>query len=51
MAKAEALKSMALKKKERLANYVQVVNQMFPGTFVFVASENNNEERKIKYLP
>lgn len=50
--KAETLNSMVFKKKERLANYVQAVNQMFPGTFTFVASENNNKEnRKIKYLP
>lgn len=52
IAKAETLNSMVFKKKERLANYVQAVNQMFPGTFIFVASENNNKEnRKIKYLP
>lgn len=50
--KVETLNSMVFKKKERLANYVQAVNQMFPGTFTFVASENNNKEnRKIKYLP
>lgn len=50
--KAEMLNSMIFKKKERLANYVQAVNQMFPGTFIFAASENNNKEnRKIKYLP
>lgn len=50
--KAEMLNSMIFKKKERLANYVQAVNQMFSGTFIFVASENNNKEnRKIKYLP
>ena len=50
--KAEMLNSMVFKKKERLANYVQAVNQMFTGTFTFVASENNNKEnRKIKYLP
>lgn len=51
IAKAETLNSMVFKKKERLANYVRAVNQMFPGTFIFVASENNNKERKIKYLP
>ena len=52
IAKAEMLNSMVFKKKERLANYVQAVNQMFTGTFTFVASENNNKEnRKIKYLP
>ena len=49
--KAEMLSSMVFKKKERLASYVQAVNKMFPGTFTFVTSENNNKERKIKYLP
>lgn len=52
MAKAEKLNSMVFKKKERLTNYVHTVNKMFPGTFIFVTSENNNKEiRKIKYLP
>lgn len=52
IAKAEKLNSMVFKKKERLTNYVQTVNKMFPGTFTFVTSENNNKEiRKIKYLP
>lgn len=49
--KAAILNDMVFKKKNRLALHVQRVNKMFPGTFVFVASENNHEEKSIKYLP
>lgn len=43
--------SMVFKKKQRLEEYVDKVNKMFPGTFTFVASENNHKEQTIKYLP
>ena len=45
------LNSMVFKKKQRLGEYVDKVNKMFPGTFTFVASENNHKEQTIKYLP
>lgn len=45
------LNSMVFRKKRRLEEYVDKVNKMFPGTFTFVASENNHKERTIKYLP
>lgn len=48
---ARMLYSMVVKKHERLRAYVDKVNKMFPGTFTFVASENNQEEKSIKYLP
>lgn len=48
---AKLLNSMVFKKKQRLEEYVDKVNKMFPGTFTFVASENNHEEQTIKYLP
>lgn len=48
---ARMLNSMVVKKLNRLKTYVDKVNEMFPGTFVFVASENNHEEKSIKYLP
>lgn len=48
---ANTLHSMVVKKHERLKAYVEKVNKAFPGTFVFVASENNHEEKSIKYLP
>lgn len=48
---ARMLHSMVVKKHERLKAYVDKVNKMFPGTFTFVASENNQEEKTIKYLP
>ena len=48
---ARMLNSMMFKKKKRLEEYVDKVNKMFPGTFTFVASENNHKEQTIKYLP
>ena len=48
---ARMLNSMVVRKHERLKAYVDKVNKMFTGTFTFVASENNQEEKSIKYLP
>ncbi len=48
---AKMLNSMVLRKHERLREHVDKINKAFPGTFVFVASENNHEEKIIKYLP
>ena len=48
---ARMLNSMVFRKKQRLEEYVDRVNKMFPGTFTFVASENNHKEQTIKYLP
>ena len=48
---AALLNSIVLKKKQRLAEHVERINKMFPGTFTFVASENNHKEITIKYLP
>ena len=48
---ARMLNSMVFKKKQRLEEYVDKVNKMFPSTFTFVASENNHKEQTIKYLP
>lgn len=48
--KAEMLDTMVRKKLQRLYAYQEKVNEMFPGTFVFVTSENNSEEKSIKYL-
>lgn len=48
---ARMLNSMVFKKKQRLEEYVDKVNKMFPRTFTFVASENNYKEQTIKYLP
>lgn len=48
---ARMLNSMVFKKKQRLEEYVDKVNKMFPGTFTFVESENNHKEQTIKYLP
>jgi hypothetical protein len=48
---SEVLYSMVTRKHERLKRYVEKVNEAFPGTFVFVASANNHEEKIIKYLP
>ena len=48
---AKVLNNMILKKENRLRKHVETVNKMFPGTFAFVASENNPKEKVIKYLP
>lgn len=45
------LTSMLDKKQERLKNYVSGLNNKFPGTFTFVVSENNHEDKIITYLP
>lgn len=48
---ARMLNNMVNKKHERLKNHLKNLNDKFPGTFTFVTSENNNEEKIIKYLP
>lgn len=48
---ARMLNQMVFRKLQRLRNHVDKLNKMFPGTFIFVVSENNNEEKCIKYLP
>ena len=48
---ARVLNQMVNRKLERLRNHADKLNKMFPGTFTFVVSENNHEEKHIKYLP
>lgn len=48
---ARTLNFMVNKKLTRLRNHVTRINKKFSGTFTFVASENNNEEMIVKYLP
>ena len=48
---ARVLYNMVVKKHERLKAYVEKVNKTFTGTFTFEVSENNPEEKIIKYLP
>ena len=48
---ARVLDGMVRKKHERLKNYLDRLNQQFPGTFTFVVSENNQKDKVIKYLP
>lgn len=48
---ARVLNQMVNRKLERLRNYADKLNKMFPGTFTFVVSVNNHEEKSIKYLP
>lgn len=50
MEMAKIFYSMAVKKHERLKAHIDKVNKAFPGTFVFVTSEND-KEKIIKYLP
>lgn len=48
---ARVLNSMVNKKHNRLKKYVETLHAKYSGTFTFVTSENNNEEKIIKYLP
>ena len=48
---ARMLNSMVVKKHERMRNHLTNLNNKFPGTFTFVASENNHEDKIITYLP
>lgn len=48
---ARVLDKMVRIKLERLRRHVEIVDNMFPGTFTFVTSENNPEDKIIKYLP
>lgn len=50
MEMAKIFYSMTVKKHERLKAHIDKVNKAFPGTFVFVKSEND-KEKIIKYLP
>ena len=51
MEMASMLNQVVNKKLERLRMHTDKLNKMFPGTFTFVVSENNQEEKCIKYLP
>lgn len=48
---ARMLNQMVIKKHERMQNHLTRLNNKFPGTFTFVASENNHEDKIITYLP
>ena len=48
---ARVLGEMERKKLERLRARFDRLNKMFPGTFTFVVSENNQKDKLIKYLP
>ena len=48
---AAMLNQMVLKKLERLRAHTDKLNKKFTGTFTLMVSENNHEEKIIKYLP
>ncbi len=48
---ARMLNQMVFKKLERLRNHTDKLNERFKGTFTLVVSENNHQEKFIKYLP
>lgn len=48
---AQTLSEMATTKKDRLKNYSAKLQEQYPGTFTYMASENNHEDLKIVYLP
>ena len=45
------LNQMVNIKLERLRSHTDKLNKKFPGTFTLVVSENNHQEKSIKYLP
>ena len=45
------LQIMAMRKQERMQNYVNALNGKYPGTFIFAVSENSEDNQTIKYLP
>ena len=45
------LQIMAMRKQERMQNYVNVLNGKYPGTFIFAVPENSEDNQTIKYLP
>lgn len=47
----DRLQGMALRKKERIQNYVKKMNAQYPGTFTWLASENNQQDGTITYRP
>lgn len=48
---ARVLNSMLNKKQNRLRKHIERLHNEYNGTFTFVASENNHEDKIIKYLP
>lgn len=48
---ARTLHEMVTKKHERMRNHLTQLNAKYPGTFTFVASENNHKDKIITYLP
>lgn len=48
---ARMLNQMVNKKLERLRIHTDKLNKKFAGTFTIVVSENNHQEKSIKYLP
>ena len=47
----EKLQKMALVKKNRIKTYVVSVSKKYPGSFVVLATENNQQGEHIMYLP
>lgn len=45
------LQIMAMRKQERMQNYVNALSGKYPGTFIFAVSENSKDKQTIKYLP
>lgn len=48
---ARTLYNMVERKHQRMKDHITKLNNKFPGTFTFVASENNHEDKIITYLP
>lgn len=47
----EKLQKMALIKQNRIKAYVESVSRKYPGSFIVLATENNQQGEHIMYLP
>lgn len=47
----EKLQKMALIKQNRIKAYVESVSKKYPGSFIVLATENNQQGEHIMYLP
>lgn len=47
----QKLQNMALKKQKRIKNYVDSIGKKYPGSFVLLATENNQQREHVIYLP
>lgn len=47
----EKLQKMAFIKQNRIRTYVESVSKKYPGSFIMLATENNQQRECVMYLP